>query len=181
MPAISSTRKYLTIFIVLGALFLAWIGVNKWQYGKMPWEMLKEANNRLNQEATSGVESEATTSNETKPQASQAARQATMKDITGKIGDLSPAKPVLGGKWYVTRFWFVSDGNNYAYVEYEDGHIMGRILVSAGEKSSAYKVVAYFEPGESDWALKQGEDTMAGKPLDLYEFDESKNEWVKKN
>lgn len=181
MPAISSTRKYLTLFIVLGALFLAWVGVNKWQYGKMPWEMLKEANDRLNQEATSGIESEATTSNETIPPVSQAVRQAIMKGIAVKIGELSPTKPVLGGKWYATRFWFVSDGNDYAYVEYEDGHIMGRILVSAEEKSSTYKVVAYFEPGESDWALKQGEDTMVGKQLDLYEFDENKSEWVKKN
>ncbi|MBI4812150.1 hypothetical protein HY798_01705 [Candidatus Falkowbacteria bacterium] len=60
---------------------------------------------------------------------------------------------------------------------------MGRILAWAdgSAEKPAYKIVAYFEPGENDWELKQGEDTMAGKPLDLYEFDESQNEWVKKN
>lgn len=182
MSAISSTQKYLTFLIILAALVLAWIGVNKWQYGKMPWEMLKEANDRLNQAATNSAENEATTSNESMTQLSPAARQTIMKDIAGKISDLSPAKPVLGGRWYVTRFWFVSDSDDYVYVEYEDGHIMGRILTQIdGSGKSHYKVVAYFEPGESDWELKQGEDTMVGKPLDLYEFDESKKEWIKKN
>lgn len=169
--------------IIFGILFLAWVGVNKWQYGKTPWEMLKEANDKLNQTATSSVESQATTSKESMPQVSQAARQAIMKGIAGKISDLSPAKPVLGGKWYVARFWFVLGSDDYVYVEYEDGHIMRRILARAeglGE-SPAYKVIAYFEPGENDWELKRGEDTTVGKPLDLYEFDENKNEWVKKN
>ncbi len=196
MPKISSIRKYLTFFIVLAILLLVWIGVNKWQYGKMPWEMLKEANDRLNQTATSSSESQATTSKESAPQLSQTERQTIMKGIAGKISDLSPTKPVLGGQWYVTRFWFVLGGDDYAYVEYEDGHIMRRILASvdstgenptyaSGDNFSLtaqnYKVVAYFEPGENDWELKQGEDTMVGKQLDLYEFGESKNEWVKKN
>jgi hypothetical protein len=172
-------HKFLVFAILLAVLMLAWIGVNKWQYGKMPWQMLKEASDRLNQPAT-------TAKNQTvipSEIAATDARQEIMKDISAKMGDLSPVKPVLGGRWYATRFWFVSSSNSDAYIEYEDGHIMGRILVGieGAEGKNSYKVIGYFEPGENDWVLKQGRDTMSGKPLDLYEYDNNKKEWVKKN
>jgi len=58
-----------------------------------------------------------------------------------------------------------------------------RILVNieGAEENPQYKVIAYFEPGENDWVLKTGQDIILGKQLRLYEYDESKGEWVKKN
>ena len=104
-------------------------------------------------------------------------RKEAMAYIAKNIADLSPAEPVLGGTWFVIRFWFVDDTNFYA--EYEDGHILRKILVS--KRDSRYTVDGFFEPGENDWVLKEGEDAFFGKPLDLYEFDEGTARWVRKN
>jgi hypothetical protein len=110
-------------------------------------------------------------------------REEIFVDFPNKIADISPTKPVLGGNWYINRFWFIQDSNEDFYAEYEDGHIMARILIEAGRNNSGlnYKVVAYFEPGENDWVLKQGEDKFFGEPLDLYEHSEDLGKWVKKN
>lgn len=114
-------------------------------------------------------------------------RQKHMAYVKENLDKLSPVKPILGGAWYPLRFWFASDDE--FYVEYEDGHIMRRILVEAigGEKilSSGehrpfpyeYEVRAYFEPGESDWTLKTGQDTLFAKSLDLYEYNEASQKW----
>ena len=64
------------------------------------------------------------------------------------------------------------------YVEYEDGHILRRILIESGEE---YSLIGYFEPGETDWELKDGEDKFFGSQLDLYEFDQESNQWIKRN
>jgi len=102
-------------------------------------------------------------------------------DYVGKnIAGLSPEKPVLGGKWYVIRFWFVKD--NAAYVEYEDGHILREILVE-GEGSGGeadYKVAGYFEPGANEWILKSGDDPYFGKLRELYEWDDISKNWRKR-
>ena len=113
----------------------------------------------------------------------QTARGKIMVDLAVKIAQISPVQPVLGGKWFVDRFWFASGSDNDLYAEYEDGHILRMILVKATANSSGfeYKVEAYFEPGESDWLLKTGQDSQSDKDLDLYEFDQNKKEWVKKN
>lgn len=106
-----------------------------------------------------------------------------MKDLASKIKQLSPVEPVLGGQWFVDRFWFVNGSDEYVYAEYEDGHILRMILIKATAQGNSfdYKIEAYFEPGESDWLLKSGQDSQASKNLDLYEFDANSNEWVKKN
>ena len=110
-------------------------------------------------------------------------RELIMQDVAKTIGEISPVKPVLGGHWFVDRFWFVSGSDEDFYVEYEDGHILRRILVGIQNQESGvnYQVVAYFEPGESSWVLKSGQDTQFGKNLDLYEFNDSLKSWVKKN
>ncbi|OGZ32823.1 MAG: hypothetical protein A2V69_03285 [Candidatus Portnoybacteria bacterium RBG_13_40_8] len=110
-------------------------------------------------------------------------REEIMEDCMVKISEMSPVKPVLGGKWHINRFWFIKSSNKDFYIEYEDGHIMGQILVEAGKKDGKldYEVVAYFEPGENDWILKQGEDKFRGEILDLYEHSEELNQWIKKN
>lgn len=117
-------------------------------------------------------------------QENQLDRREIMEDVAEKIADISPVKPVLGGSWYVNRFWFIKDSNEDFYVEYEDGHIMRRILLSAEEKKEhklAYELIGYFEPGEVAWILKEGEDSFFGRSLDLYEHDEESNRWVRKN
>ncbi len=113
----------------------------------------------------------------------QADIQEIMKDVVLKIGKISPVEPVLGGSWYPIRFWFVKDSDKNFYVEYEDGHILRRILLNVEKKGEKlnYKVIGYFEPGESGWLLKSGTDTYFDKNLDLYEHDEESGLWVKKN
>lgn len=110
-------------------------------------------------------------------------REEIFNDLPQKISNVSPANPVLGGNWYITRFWFIQEANKNFYVEYEDGHIMCRILVEAEKRDGElnYKVLAYFEPGENDWVLRQGEDKFFGSLLDLYEYSEELNQWIKKN
>lgn len=111
------------------------------------------------------------------------ARQEAMRDMAQKIEEIAPEEASLGGHWFVTRFWFVAGSVKDFYVEYEDGHDMRRILIGPGSLESGFKYepAAYFEPGESDWVLKTGTDTQFDKSLDLYEYDEAKKEWAKKN
>ncbi len=152
-----------------------------WQkYDKWPWQ--KEVN-VASPAATASSEVNGSSLLSPSPQQPQTARGKIMVDLAAKIRQLSPVEPVLGGQWFVDRFWFVSGSNEYVYAEYEDGHILRMILVKATANSSGfeYKVEAYFEPGESDWLLKTGQDSQSDKDLDLYEFDQNKKEWVKKN
>lgn len=110
-------------------------------------------------------------------------REEIIADISERIAEISPVKPVLGGNWYVTRFWFIQDSNKDFYVEYEDGHILRQILIEAKKKEGElnYEVIGYFEPGETTWDLKKGEDKFFGSLLDLYEYNEELDSWIKKN
>lgn len=111
-------------------------------------------------------------------------RQKVMDSVTEDISNLSPVEPVLGGKWRPVNFWF-SDGYNF-YVDYEDGHILRRLLISVEGKTEnpKYKVIGYFESGENQMVLKEGEDILSDKDyedLDLYGWDKTKKEWTKLN
>lgn len=110
--------------------------------------------------------------------------------VQENISEISPVEAVLGGTWYVTRFWTIEDEDNVAdnnakrfYVEYEDGHIMNKMLldVFVDEFSISHEVKAVFEPGESDWVLVDGEDLEVGKDIYLYEKDSGSDKWVKIN
>lgn len=172
--------------IVLIILIAAWAGSYWLKNKQWPWAELKNAINKINQptEKTENQETEnqnAQIEKSLEEKKSELFRQGTMNDLAAKIGKISPDKPVLGGSWHITRFWFADDRN--VYVEYEDGHIMSRILVqiSGDEEKPEYKVIALFEAGENDWILKTGKDAMAGKNLDLYEYNADNREWGKKN
>ncbi len=164
-----TTILIILFFVLVGAIFLYWQKYDKW-----PWQ--KEVN----------VASPTATAS---PEASNALpvakepREIVMEDVAAKIAQLSPVEPVLGGQWFVDRFWFVSGSDEYVYAEYEDGHILRMILLKATAQGNnfEYKIEAYFEPGESDWLLKSGQDSQASQDLDLYELDQSSGEWVKKN
>ena len=108
--------------------------------------------------------------------------------VEENISEISPVEAVLGGTWYVSRFWTIddtgadTDGIERFYVEYEDGHIMSKILVDviADEFSIAHEVKAVFEPGEAGWILVEGEDLEVNKEVYLYEKDPGSEQWVKK-
>ena len=77
-----------------------------------------------------------------------------------KINEVSPEKPVLGGRWLTTRFRFA--GANSVYVEYEDGHIARAFLLSLNRGVGSvpdYKIAGFFEPGPLGYKLLAGEDS----------------------
>ena len=158
-------------------LILGWMGSYKLKYHQWPWQRIKE----IKIEKEKKTEGETKTEQPSEEKKSEFSRQEIMKDLSSKISQVSPVKPVLGGQWFIDRFWFATDKD--FYVEYEDGHILRRILVKleGSTDKPEYKIIGYFEPGENDWVLKQGQDTMFGKPLDLYEYDQIKKEWTKRN
>ncbi len=170
------SKKQAIILIVLtlvlaGAIFLYWQ-----KYARWPWE---KAVSVPAPTATASPTPGSSTEEE------QDLRQIVMKDVAAKISQLSPVEPVLGGQWYVTRFWFIDGSYATLYVEYEDGHILRQILLTADTSQApaklSYKVDAYFEAGESGWLLKSGKDQESTLPLILFEFDQGKNKWVQKN
>ena len=172
------------LFILLIILTLAWLGSYRLKYHSWPWQRTVEnKTGELQKEQPANEPKPEQPVEKTEPENSS--RQNIIKDVVQKIGEISPVQPVLGGKWFVDRFWFATDQDFYQsfYVEYEDGHILRRVLLAwdGPVENPVYAVIAYFEPGENDWELKQGQDTMFGKKLELYEYDQNKKEWIKKN
>jgi len=106
--------------------------------------------------------------------------------VQENISEVSPVEAVLGGTWYVTRFWTIAgidiNDTERFYVEYEDGHDMRKILVDVmtDEFSISHEVKATFEPGEAGWILIDGEDLEDGKNIYLYEKDSESEKWIKK-
>ena len=170
-------KKQIIILVILLVVLVGAIFLYRFTYERWPWQKSTPvATPFATTGATPVVSSQSTPYVKTE-------RDIIMEDVAQTIAEISPVQPVLGGHWFVDRFWFVSDSDSDFYVEYEDGHILRRVLLQAQEKetSLSYKVVASFEPGESQWTLKSGQDTQFSKNLDLYEFDDTLGRWVKKN
>jgi len=170
-------KKQIIILLVLLAILTGAVFFYHQTYRHWPWQKSAQvAMPTPTTTATPEVSSRVTPYVKTE-------RDIIMEDVAQTIMEISPAKPVLGGHWFVDRFWFVSDSDSDFYVEYEDGHILARVLLQAQEKETglSYKVVAYFEPGESQWTLKSGQDTQFSKNLDLYEFDDTLGRWTRRN
>lgn len=111
-------------------------------------------------------------------------RLEIIHDVVERINQISPVEPILGGSWQVLRFWFVQGSDKDFYVEYEDGHILRQILVEAEKEKDGkinYKVVGYFEPGETSWIIKTGTNPFLGKSLDLFEYNQELKKWIKTN
>jgi len=151
------------------------------------WQNIKEIVSPVTENLKPAAEEKKSPEGQTGPQATpteqpkqEFSRGEFMDYASKNIAALSPEKPVLGGHWYVTRFWFVKD--NAAYVEYEDGHILRQILIEAREDGGKinYKMVGYFEPGTDEWILKQGDDPYFGKLRELYEWDNISKSWRKR-
>jgi len=171
------TKKQIIILIVLililiGGIFLYWQKYDKW-----PWQ--REVNVLSPTATTSpGIGSNVSPTVKTD-------RDFVMEDVTVKIAQLSPEPPILGGQWFVSRFWFVDGSNNTFYIEYEDGHILRQLLLVADTSQAPnkinYAVKAFFTPGESDWVLQSGQDEAIGKNLILYEYNQEARRWVQRN
>ncbi len=84
--------------------------------------------------------------------------------IGENIGVIAPEDATVGGTWYVTGIEFADP--DYAYVEYEDGHDMRKILITyVVDPGFDAEVIAYFEPGDATtWDLVSGEDEASGLP-----------------
>lgn len=169
------SKKQIIILLVLLAVLVGVIFVYRASYDRWPWQGGAEV---VTPAATASPEASTLDTPGVKTE-----REIIMEDAAQAIADISPVEPVLGGSWYVLRFWFVNGSNLDFYAEYEDGHILRRVLLQAQEKEMGlnYEVVAYFEPGEAQWALKSGQDTQFGKNLDLFEFNDTLGRWTKRN
>jgi len=176
------SKKQIIILLILlvvlaGALFLY-----KEKFQRWPWQKFSGlVSPTATPEATSDVS--ASPSPSVLP-AEKEPREIVMEDAAKRISELSPEGAVLGGKWFATRFWFIDGSNNTFYVEYEDGHILRRLLLTANLSQMpgiSYQVDAFFEPGESDWILKSGKDQKSGLPLILFSYDEAQKRWIQKN
>lgn len=163
-------KKLLIIIILLGIL-IAGIFFYKQKFNHWPWQV-RSVNDEEGQKKESLFDKWLTKKTE------GLEREPVMEYVSNNIIDLSPEKSVLGGQWHVNRFWFVFGSDKDFYVEYEDGHIMRKILMKV--EDGKYKVVGFFEPGEDDWVLKSGDDLQFGKPLELYEFNRNQNKWIRK-
>ncbi|OGZ41031.1 MAG: hypothetical protein A3B04_02820 [Candidatus Portnoybacteria bacterium RIFCSPLOWO2_02_FULL_39_11] len=169
------SKKQIIILIVLvlilaGGIFLYWQKYDKW-----PWQKeVSVATPTATASPESGVLSTVKTD-----------RDFVMEDVAAKISQLSPEPPVLGGQWFVSRFWFVDGSNNTFYVEYEDGHILRQLLLVADlsqmPNKISYAVKAFFTPGESDWVLQSGKDEAIGRNLILYEYEQTAGKWGQRN
>lgn len=164
-------KKTIIILLVLVVVFVGALVVYQQSYKHWPWQNVAES-----PIVTGSPEASGTPRVKTQ-------RDRIMEDVAQKIAELSPEQPTSGKNWAVDRFWFVSGSDLDFYVEYEDGHLLDRILLKAQPESSgfSYKVVAFFTAGESDWILQSGTDEQFGKGLDLYEYDSGSKIWVKKN
>ncbi len=169
------SKKQISVLLFLIILLVAVVFVYKAKVQRWPWDR---------QVVIDSPTVTPTPSASGQPGENREPREIVMEDVAARIGEISPVQPVLGGKWYVLRYWFIDGSYNSFYVEYEDGHIMSKLLLTADLSQMpaiSYKVDAVFEPGESDWILKSGKDQTSGLPLILFEYDNNKNQWVQKN
>ncbi len=97
----------------------------------------------------------------------------TINYITENIADLSPEKAILGGSWQAISFEFVDA--DHLYVEYEDGHILRRILIE--RSNNIWKTLSYFKQGKDMWELISGEDAYFGAALTIYKKND-KGQWL---
>jgi len=177
------TKKQIYILIILFLVLAGSIFVFHKKYDKWPWQRNVVLPSPKNSD--SEISLTPPTPSAIFSQTAKGLRELIMEDVAKRINEISSVKPVLGGKWYVLRFWFVNDLDNTFYVECEEGHIMRKFLITADISEApnefSYQVDAIFDAGESDWFLISGEDRLSGLPLILYEYDENLGRWIKKN
>jgi len=161
------TKKQSFILIILLAVLAGGVFLYRGIYSQWPWSReVALISPTASPDASKWVAESGTT------------RTKTMDVITSLIGDIA-----LSENASVERFWFVQGSDNDFYVEYSADGVLSRALLKTnqeGERTN-YEILARFAPGENDWSLKSGKDEQAGKNLDLYEWEEGQNAWMKKN
>ena len=174
-------KKQIIILLILLAVLASALFLYKEKFQRWPWQKFSGLVSPT--AAPEAIISSTSPSPSASP-AEKEPREIVMEDVAKRISELSPEKAVLGGKWFVSRFWFVDGSYASFYVEYEDGHIMRQLLLTANLSQMpkiSYKVDAFFEPGESGWILRSGKDQTSVLPLILYEYNEASKTWIQKN
>jgi len=94
------------------------------------------------------------------------------------FNELAPFPSNYEADWTINRFSFVN--NNNFYVEYNDGHALGRILVYCVKSDKAINCsrISYFAANNFIWEVDSGDDPFLGRFLQYYEKDENKD-WEK--
>jgi len=166
------TKKQAYILVILFLILVGGVFLYKTQYQHWPWDQQVTLISPIATPSDDGL------------RANKEPREIVMEDAAKRINEISPVQPVLGGQWYVLRYWFIDGSDNSFYVECEDGHIMRKFLLTADlsqKPAISYKVNAIFEPGESDWILKSGQDKKSALPLILFEYDAARKQWAQRN
>ena len=96
-------------------------------------------------------------------------RDEIMNFVEKNIENITPYIPSPEAAWRILRFAFVSDES--AYVEYEDGHIVSRLLLRCIKLEGDIKCenVGLFEAENFAWKLVSGEDPFSEKVTQYYE------------
>lgn len=167
------SKTKIIILVILATFLFAGIIFYKQKIGFWPWKF------NIQKEADKQEEQRNSARDLLINKIEKVDRISAMNYLKDHISELSPQKAVVGGSWNVMRFWFVFGSDKDFYVEYEDGHIVRKMLIKINE-GGKYNIVGFFEPGEDDWKLISGDDSQYGKPLELYEFDNNLNKWIRK-
>ncbi|MFH1290643.1 MAG: hypothetical protein ABIH92_04510 [Nanoarchaeota archaeon] len=116
-------------------------------------------------------------------EAEENAREIIMLAAAQQMNDLSPHETI--GKWFPVKFWFDRNDtdNQYVYIDYEDGHMMYRMLTEVLEVDNGleFSIIGKFESGDEEWELTEGEDYLYGKVFDIYNWNPDTNHSVKVN
>lgn len=178
MPRIKKKKIIKWLVLILVLIFV--VAVFYWQDVKKIFSPLSEDILKKNTENENKKEEISPSPTSEENQKIQETRNDFINYVSKNISSLSPQAPVLGSHWEVNRFWFIKD--SIAYVEYEDGQILRQILVESKETEGKinYKVLGYFEPGNNEWILREGDDPYFGKTGDLYEWDDINKNWKKR-
>lgn len=94
------------------------------------------------------------------------------------LGQLTPFSSNYQSEWTINRFSFVN--NNNFYVEYNDNHALGRILVYCVKSNETINCskIAYFASDNFVWEIDEGSDPFIGRNLQYYEKNEDEG-WLK--
>ncbi len=94
------------------------------------------------------------------------------------INQLTPFLSNNDPEWTINKFSFVNNSN--FYVEYNDDHALGRILVYCVKSSETVNCsrIADFTPNNFIWELNEGNDPFIDRPLQYYEKNKD-GEWQK--
>jgi len=63
-------------------------------------------------------------------------KEEVFRELESSIADIVPGKPILGGSWLLVNATFLTP--DIILVHYEDGHILGQMIVRATKTEKGY-------------------------------------------